>query len=693
MSNFIRLRRIYGEAFRGYAEPFSVDLPESGLLLIRGINQDTGDTSDAGKSTIPMVAAHVIGGCPYPAKSLQNWHVGKKVKMRAGIILGTPAGDVVAERRIGTGLSVKIGDDVVVGDAAEERLDTIFGGMNAKLRAATTYCGQDTPSLFLAMDDAEKKAILAKLIPSLDDYEAVSVAAGKAVKALESDVAIKVSAQTAAEARLSAAEVALSAAEVALSELGAPQDVQAARRSVEEASRDAGELRSQIARLGSPPAFRRPDVYDLEAKIHNAAAVPWSAALGELYATREICTARSTQAAGAEAERRREIEAEAAGRRIRIAGLEAVAKTARAAAGDLGVAANRLAELEAATCFTCKRPWTENQDAIVSAKADIVAARARIETAEAAIAEIAVLRAIPTAVFEPHPLAVAVAQELADVNRQIAAAEADETTTRQVEICRVQDEIDARVAQASALYETARVDFNAGVESFRDRLRAAETVLADRRQVLAGMEVAAARRAERTAAVDACQRGVIAAKAGVAEASTVSAAAAAKLAEERDIVALTGRSGFVGAMVQEVVNEIADTANEIAAGIANIRNVVFRFDPDAEMEKIVPSVIIDGEARPLGAALSGGQGTSIKRAVDFAFGAVVSRRRGVYPGWLVLDESFNGQGPVSKEETFEMLSRFAAGRLIICIDHATEATGMFDHVINTETVDRRSRIV
>jgi len=64
--------------------------------------------------------------------------------------------------------------------------------------------------------------------------------------------------------------------------------------------------------------------------------------------------------------------------------------------------------------------------------------------------------------------------------------------------------------------------------------------------------------------------------------------------------------------------------------------------------------------------------SAVYLATDLAIIDVVSRRLGVAPGWLVLDESFEGLGPVEKEAYLEVLNNYARNKLVLIIDHGTE---------------------
>jgi DNA repair exonuclease SbcCD ATPase subunit len=168
-------------------------------------------------------------------------------------------------------------------------------------------------------------------------------------------------------------------------------------------------------------------------------------------------------------------------------------------------------------------------------------------------------------------------------------------------------------------------------------------------------------------------------------------ASSTELHLELDVAALVGKGGFLNVIFDDVLAEVAAATNEILSGIANVRHIVVSFDTD-DPTRIVPMVSIDGVARPLRSYLSGGMQSAVKLALDLGLGAVVSKRRGKYPGFLVLDESFNGLGPVAQESCLEVLSAAAKDRLIFVIQHADRFVGLFDRVIHVKLIDGESFI-
>lgn len=171
-----------------------------------------------------------------------------------------------------------------------------------------------------------------------------------------------------------------------------------------------------------------------------------------------------------------------------------------------------------------------------------------------------------------------------------------------------------------------------------------------------------------------------------------------ELSAERDFVALMGREGFLGVIFDDVLKEIEAEANERLARLANVSHVTIQFKSEVTTGKgtikrsITPVVSINGQEARLDSGLSGGMYTSVEGQVDLAVMAVVQRRTGSLPGFLFLDESFNGQGNVTKEATMEVLREYAQEKLVVVIDHNSEFKELFTQFIDVVYKDGRSEI-
>jgi DNA repair exonuclease SbcCD ATPase subunit len=162
---------------------------------------------------------------------------------------------------------------------------------------------------------------------------------------------------------------------------------------------------------------------------------------------------------------------------------------------------------------------------------------------------------------------------------------------------------------------------------------------------------------------------------------------------ERDFVEMIGREGFLGSIFDEILGQISDETNTLLASVANTRHCTIQFVSETLTQKgtvkkeIKPVVTINGHEAPLEAGLSGGMLSVVMLATDLALGSVISQRSGVCPGWIILDEVFDGLGAVEKDSAMEILQKYAQDRLVIIIDHTSELKGMFTQVIEVSYSD------
>jgi DNA repair exonuclease SbcCD ATPase subunit len=682
----VRLSEVYGKGFRRFVEPFRLKLPESGLALIAGVNRDTGDSSDSGKSTLVLAISYLFGGCPYPATELQSWHT--QEPMMVGAVLDTDVGQFTVERSPGLVIKPPKGR-AVRGNAAAALLDTVFG-MDAKLRALTTYRGQGEDGRFLSMSDEDKKKNLTRAL-GLDRYERVAAEAAEKAKQLNDKVNTAAGVASAARAALAMAEAAVTPA----AEVGDPDsnEQEAVRR---QASADALRKQAQEVLAAAEAAYgvavKKADqaTEGFRSKERAIHARPESEELAALRVKLETVRERLKKVQAKDAVDKAALERRRSDIRVAAATAAAGARGLAAAETNHRDALRQVEALLTSTCPTCEQSWTSPECAaeLQNAEHAVLAAETAVAAAKRATSELEALRAELGAVpeFEPHPFG----PRLSGAEQQLVVAVRDMAQKEQRASAAA---LEVLVAEERAARERLlAVAFGA---------RAAEKAVAATLEQRAQGEQDAARRFLASAAQ---QRAVVAVREerlrAVATARATAEKAAAEHADverqaraELDLHALVGRNGFLGVIFDDVLAEIAAATNDILSRVANVRHVTFEFDPDPDKKRITPMVRIDGESRPMASGLSGGQASAVKLAVDLGVGEVAAKRRGSYPGWLVLDESFNGLGRVSKETCMEMLGAYAGDRLILCIDHSTEFTGLFSQVIHVESIDGRSRLV
>ncbi len=166
--------------------------------------------------------------------------------------------------------------------------------------------------------------------------------------------------------------------------------------------------------------------------------------------------------------------------------------------------------------------------------------------------------------------------------------------------------------------------------------------------------------------------------------------------EEGDFAGML--KSFLGTIFSEVLEEIANEANDTLKQLPNVAATTIQFDTEVFSQKgklrqeIKPVIIKNGTQIPIRSGLSGGQFTSVELATDLAIGKIIAQRTGLSLNWLILDESFEGHDVPVKEACLELLKNAAKDKLIFIIDHATEVNEYFDKCINIESNNDISNI-
>ncbi len=170
-----------------------------------------------------------------------------------------------------------------------------------------------------------------------------------------------------------------------------------------------------------------------------------------------------------------------------------------------------------------------------------------------------------------------------------------------------------------------------------------------------------------------------------------------KAAAELDFQQSLGRKGFLGVIFGDILQEIKTEANQRLGQLANVSQVTLDLVTETETQAgtakkaITPIFYVNGHETKFN-SLSGGMQTSVDLIVDLAMMTVIQRRTGAMPGFLFLDEAFNGQGVITKEASLEALRAYSAEKLIVVIDHSSETKEFFSSWISVENSGGRSRV-
>jgi DNA repair exonuclease SbcCD ATPase subunit len=691
----LTLKSLYGSNFRCLIEPFRIDFPTSGTLLVKGLNKDTNDSSDSGKSSLVLATAYLFGGCPFPATELASW--GAETPMIVGGYLTGPDGEYRVERSNKNGLTIWTPrGKTLKGRNAESQIDKLFG-MDEWLRAAATYRGQGESSLFLGLTDEKKKEFLTRAL-MLDRYEKVAAEAAVQAKARKEELQV-------AESALASALAAVAAARTRLEEL--PQgdhqaDAELCRMKAKILQDAAAEARTKLAELlRQDRLIQEQFTADLVAALdelagrHRAAVLPPAALdLAEAEVVKQQDRLQRIQKS--DQERRAEDTKVRQELKSKIAILQEKGKNHVQLNTEITRSEKRIATLEQQSCPTCERPWVEESAAVelVRLKKEHAVLWQKYKEAYAAAQDIVLVKgeldALPA--FEPSLWVAKIEVTLRDAQRAVKS---------------IKDEILSMETQAEVDFNQARFEIKRRLREEAEEARSAgltamEALNREINQTEANAKVCLEKAAvahrnwdlfkERTHVLDAAENTAEAARLSTEELRRAVNA-------ELDLYALVGREGFLGIIFDDVLNEIAAATNAILSRVANVRHVAFGFSSEREtgsgsiQRRITPVINLRGREVPLKSGISGGQGSSVQLAVDLAVGEVVAKRRGSYPNWLILDETFDGLGRNSKESCIDLLQTYGQDRLILVIDHSAEFQSLFTQTINVESEGGRAKIV
>jgi DNA repair exonuclease SbcCD ATPase subunit len=183
----------------------------------------------------------------------------------------------------------------------------------------------------------------------------------------------------------------------------------------------------------------------------------------------------------------------------------------------------------------------------------------------------------------------------------------------------------------------------------------------------------------------------------VAQAQAEKTEAEAKLAREADYLDMI--RGFYNKVFDEFFQEAGAEATRMLAGLPNADHLSLQFRSEYETgadtvkSRFTPVVLVDGVERTIREALSGGQTNSVQLAADLAVVRVITNRLGVNLSWLVLDETFTGYGPQTKQACLELLQQYAADKLVLVVDHTSETQELFNKRVEVVMESKRSRLV
>lgn len=714
-----------------------INLPENGLVLVRGKVVETGDSSGAGKSLLLNSIPYVLGGCQFSANQLQNWNTEDPPEVQ--LVLSTHKGDAFLTRKKGLSLKADFLKETYKGKAADPELDKIFD-MDAKTRAQVTYRPQKKPGLFLSMEDKEKKSFLSKLL-DLEKYEKVSILAQKAIGGLEGEVMHAINAFNLAAGFFEGAQRRLEEVKVSEQEESELLQQKIAIDAIIAAAQKAGELHKKEIKAQTLLSSQALEAV-LETVRKKVAQINSRGLPVEVEAIRkeisniqqtiselkqqDLVLKQTVQRQRSEIEQEiREIKskyeklhAEKAGLvKTKLAEIDGKINLYKNSANQLEILKTRHEKLLKSLCPTCGQMWGNT-------KAEIESVLKQIDAEKANLADLEVQKTNRTTLqnmWESFKIkqAEALNQELAQKQQQLASLK-DPETNPDIQI--KNNEVQLLTSKAKSLEDSARLQKQRDLEALFQEEKQIKAEFAARLQEIVGelenkvgniaieinnrcneltnvntkLQVIERQKVllkERQEELSRCEESLKKAKAE-------KEALEAKLFLEQDIVALVGYKGFLGAIFDDVLGEISAQTNDILSKVANVRHLTLDFESEKEaatsgniVARITPVIYNRGRKVTFEAGISGGMQTAVELAVDLAVGNVVSYRRNTYPNFLILDESLHGLGGVAKETCMDMLADVAGDRLVLVVDHNNEFGNLFSQVITVEQENGISRVL
>jgi DNA repair exonuclease SbcCD ATPase subunit len=684
-----RLISVAGSAFGSFVAPFEEQFPYSGLVHLRGENLVTKGSSASGKSTFIHALNYPLGTCPVPLTALQSWYTKDAPRVSDTYDID---GKIV---KISRGKRFLLEIDGVPfngsADQKEEKIDELFG-IDAEMRLALTYRGQRKPGLFLTKTDKKKKEFLTKLL-CLDKFEEEQKKALATVKSLEEKILVLNARLADLLARLDTLRGMGDGAEAEASydaivkEIDAHQALQTKyEKTVKDMEHDADIVGDFAFELFKPKLAQTDAlIQDLERAV--IVAPPMTPEWEKLKAMEVTIQTRLGRLEADDFERMKGQLAEAESLRDQWQALARQAQGMHKLGADRDRVAADIEHLRENKCPTCLREWEEALIRLEDLKIELEQINAEMEELKFVQEEANRLKeeydALPKTI-EANPLIAqmrgalekcridARAEEVRVTAEANAAIQQNAENLRGLRAVRKRIDEDAQTARAKK-----RNEVQAGSAGLRI-LAAAEKDAKIRK------ELVRQKLAEEVGGIRERRRQVVDGEKTAVELRAELEPLQVALAKERDFSHLTGREAFRGKVFDEALDAISAETNLILASIANTRNCTLEFKSDDETQdgklrqEIVPEITINGhKAHSLDWGPSGGMLSAIELAVDLAVGRIIAERTGVCPGWLILDESFDGLGPREKDTCLEMLQLYAADRLVIIVDHTSETAGFF----------------
>jgi DNA repair exonuclease SbcCD ATPase subunit len=674
-----RVRRITVQGFRSFSErQSSPELPQHGLVAIRGFNRNSTGSSGAGKSSVALAIAYAFGFLPFDANKQQSWLT--KTPMQVELELDTPTGPAVIRR--GKEFSLTWNGQTLKGSAKDvEAGIRKLTGLPTELLAALTYRQQQRRGRFLSMTDAEKKEFLSTLLGLVD---------------FDTQIAESIKKSNALAAQADTTTQVTDAIEARLVEPVQPPDITGIQAEYEATTASLAAAKSVLEQ--GRTAYAAIEVQgqrersELDAQKRASLTAPPQNNLQLLYRRQEEWKAVLKAAEDKANQERLALKTAYNELHQKLDLLKRAASVKASASQLLAEAEVAIEKLKSNTCPTCEREWIQNQALLGQKQAAVAFAQMQLQEAVKAESQIPDLEESKRSIWEQlsKPLE---SEDIKHHREQLNAIATDIATEK---------------ANTEAVLQTAKASWAekelALNKSLSEKIRplrefidaATSTVTATQhRLTLLHSQIESGKRLKE-GYVQALER-YLGDRQHVQKQRSEIEGLRRLSAEEADYAAAL--KAFLGSIFDEVLVEITNATNDLLKSVPNVSTTTVNFTSEAVTAKgsvkqeIRPVVRKGGAVVDINSGLSGGQLTAVELAVDLSVADVIGRRTGCKPGFMIFDESFDGHCLPVKEACVEVLAKAAKDSLILIVDHASEMSEYFTSFIDVEAVDDVSRFM
>lgn len=694
--SFLKLKNVRFKAFRSFLEEQELGpLPNSGLFLIKGKNLDTGGSSGSGKSSFHLPIAYALGYSPYSAKDLQNWDTEEKLQVE--IDFETPEASVKLKR--GKENSITVNGVTIQGSSKEVDLELkkILKAPLALLEPLI-FREQKTPGFFLSMTDGAKKEFLAKLL-GLEDIEIEIDKSSDTIGEIEKQLEI-LEKTLVASVGLNTKPIDLVIKDLSVLEKEI-QDLKYELKGTEHLHHAANSCYDNYLLMAK---------FDKDQFIKDVKAVKDGfqlkvdnikkdvVELNRLNSLKNECEARAKASKEIDLEKKKELQLEKSKLESKLKDLRLKVNKKSGLDSKVQILENEIKSIEDSKCGYCQQDWIGDKDNLSQKEIELSNLKYEIE-----LLKVIIFHEIPEleqkiisdysniSGLSMNTIKLEQLLEKLDSKIKIESNNVNNTfSTAKEKLLSEQNQalIDLRTKLDEHLrwWEETNFKIINHPMVLNNPLPGIEAQIASKEELL---------KLEKENALENFKRfnedleKYNLAQERISKLNEEVVSLKSKLNEELDFK--EGLKSFLGVIFEEVLNEIATEANDMLKCLPNVATTTIQFDTEKVNTKgivkqeIRPIIIKNNIKIPLKAGLSGGQTTSVELAVDLALGNVISRRTSIVPGWLVLDESFEGHDVVIKEACLELLKNAAKDRLIFVIDHSTEVKEYFDNLIEIES--------